>query len=90
MLLNVNDQTGWVILSQPNCIFCKRAIDALNKVGVTPAVIDITENSGLRTFLKVQGLQTVPQVYHQGYHVEGFEALEEYLVNLEWIAEKLS
>jgi glutaredoxin len=78
-----SDKTGWVVLTQNNCMFCSKAIRALNDAGVTaPHLILIDLAPEFKGFLREQGLLTVPQVYHQGARIGGFEDLEDYLAHL--------
>jgi len=80
------DKTGWVILKQPNCLYCVKALDILMKAGASVRMLDVSTNRALKDFMEFQGLKTVPQIYHQGYRVGGSDVLEDYLQNLAFFA----
>jgi len=77
-----SDKTGWVMLKQPNCTYCEKALDMLMDAGAQVRMLDISTNKALKDFVRFQGLDTVPQIYHQGYHVGGSDILADYLQNL--------
>lgn len=77
-----NHKEGWVILTQPNCPWCVLAKDRLALFGVTPLIMDISQLGYLKVFIKHQGIKTVPQIYHSGVRVGGFDQLERYLGEL--------
>lgn len=53
------------IYIKPTCGFCKKALLVLRREGVTPNVIDITNNAALRKKMITEsnGGTTVPQIF---------------------------
>jgi len=67
----------FVVLSQPNCRYCKKAIDLLNKSSLDCEVIDINDNPLMKTLMSMADLKTVPQIFKSnGRHVGGFSDLK--------------
>lgn len=61
---------------KPTCPFCKRAVQVLKREGVTPTVIDITNNNALRSQMIAKTQRTtVPQIFIGDNHVGGCDDL---------------
>lgn len=65
----------YVILTQPNCVWCDRAKHLLRDHGLNFTAINVAESVDLKMFLELSGLKTVPQVYRNGHRVGGFDDL---------------
>ena len=64
------------VYSKPTCPFCKRALQVLKRAGVTPTVIDISNNNALRSKMIAEAKQTtVPQIFIGDNHIGGCDKL---------------
>ncbi len=65
------------IYIKPTCGFCKKALLVLRREGVTPNILDISNNASLRNEMiaKAKGLTTVPQIFIDGNHIGGCDKL---------------
>lgn len=74
----------WEIYTKPNCIFCEKAKEILPSVGVktydASYALHRSELLGRLDSISVKAT-TVPQIFHKGDYVGGFEDLEKYLEN---------
>ena len=68
----------WVILGKPECEYCHGVLDLMHEYDIEFTYMDVVGNE-LTNFLINCGLLTVPQVYHNGYHVGGYEETKNYL-----------
>lgn len=68
--------THFVIISQPNCSYCKKAKELIAFKGDTYTELDIQEKWGLKDFLRASQLGTVPQIFMDGFLVGGYDELE--------------
>lgn len=68
---------AYVIIAKENCPYCVKAKTLLDRMGKEAVTLDVMEYPVLRTFLKSQGLNTVPQVFHRGRRIGGYEDLAE-------------
>ena len=66
-----------IIYSTPICPYCMRAKALLKGKGVTWQEIDVSRDPALRDAMieKAGGQRTVPQVFIDGKHIGGFDAL---------------
>lgn len=66
------------MITQPACPWCDKAEQLLSLLGysLTKSVLDTPEK---KQAFKASGLDTVPQIYVNGYLVGGFDALVEVL-----------
>lgn len=71
---------GFVVVTGLNCPWCEKAKDLLRQVDPSFLTFSVEVFPVMRDFLKGQGLRTVPQVYHGGERVGGYEELVAYLV----------
>ena len=69
----------WVMLSQPNCNYCSMALALLASRDCQVSVYDVSQSPILKNFLRDQGITLVPQIYHKGLRVGGYEDLRRYL-----------
>ena len=68
------------LLSKPNCPFCAKAKLALTKAGIGYEEITISnQNITSKTLRAIANAETVPQIFIDGKHIGGSEALESYL-----------
>lgn len=71
---------NWAIIGQAECEWCEKAWDKLeNDLGHYANYYDASE---IKDLLAMAGLTTVPQVFHNGKHIGGYEDLERYLDQL--------
>jgi len=77
-------KSGWVIIGRrsPHCVWCERAMERLDRLKAHYIVRYYDDHAVLRDFLLQQELPTVPQIYHRGMHVGGFDKLENYIRSL--------
>lgn len=67
----------YIVLSQPNCPFCRDAVDLLEQSWLDWEVINIDDNQPMKTLLSLANLKTVPQIFKSnGRHVGGFSELK--------------
>ncbi len=65
-----------VVYVRRACGFCVRALDLLERRGVTPTVVDATNQAALRAWLSdVSGQHTVPQIFIHGEPIGGYREL---------------
>ena len=70
---------SFTVYTQPGCPYCTQAINLLKDNNRAVNVIDIKESPDARELMKENGFKTVPQVYHSGNHIGGYEALVQYM-----------
>lgn len=64
--------------AEPPCPYCVEAKDLLKSHGIEFKEIDINEE-GVREFFSEKGLRTVPQIWIDGKHLGGCQALKGFL-----------
>ncbi len=67
------------LFTKPGCPFCARAKEDLKANGLDYEEIVLGENITTRSLRAVTGATTVPQVFVDGKHIGGSEALADYL-----------
>ena len=67
------------ILTKPGCPFCAEAKALLTAKGLSYEEISVGHDANLRSVRAITGQETVPQVFIEGKHIGGAEALNEYL-----------
>lgn len=74
------EQKEWVIVTRdsPVCPYCLQAKAVLDGKNLEFVEIDL-ESAGVMEMFRERGFRTVPQVFHQGKHIGGYEALKSYL-----------
>ena len=69
----------FIIYSQSGCSFCTKAFELLELSGAEVESIDIRLVDGALAMMRNNGFKTVPQIYHDSYHVGGYEDLVRYI-----------
>jgi glutathione-dependent peroxiredoxin len=69
------------IITKPGCPFCAKAKEMLEAHGMDYEEILLGHDATLRSVRAITGNETVPQVFIEGEHIGGSEALESYLKN---------
>ena len=69
------------IMTKAGCPFCADAKQRLNDAGISFDEISVGKNTGLRSVRAITGQDTVPQIFIDGVHIGGSEALQAYLEN---------
>jgi glutaredoxin-like protein len=67
------------VFTRPGCPFCARVKEALRSAGMAYEELVLNRDYSERTLRAVADAVTVPQVFVNGHHVGGAEALEEWL-----------
>ena len=67
------------IYGKVNCVYCQKAKDFLDQVGVDYTYIDLGTNPEALEFILQQGHKSVPQIYDGETYVGGYAALVTYL-----------
>lgn len=68
------------IITQDNCIWCDRVKDLLWRHHKENFVCHNLLKSELKLFAEILHFKTVPQVFHNGKHIGGYENTEQYLI----------
>lgn len=66
------------IITKPGCPFCAQAKQRLKQEGMDFDEISLGHDATLRSVRAITGQNTVPQVFIEGRHIGGAEALEDY------------
>ena len=66
------------ILTKPGCPFCTEAKALLKEQGLDYEEISLGHDATLRSVRAITGQETVPQIFIEGEHIKGSEALKEY------------
>ena len=71
----------WVVVTKRDCPWCVKVKELLKAHGVGAFTeIDITDNETVKDFLRtILPKPSVPQVFHEGHRIGGFEATDTYL-----------
>lgn len=69
----------WVVLGKPGCGYCAQVNRLLDLVRVNFVSYNIDHHPSLRDFLLNSGLNTIPQIFHNGKLIGGFNELKERL-----------
>ncbi|WP_336276383.1 glutaredoxin 3 [Bartonella sp. CB178] len=64
-----------VLYTRPNCPYCVKARDLLDKKGVQYTDIDASTSFRQEMVKKANGRNTFPQIFIGGYHVGGCDDL---------------
>ena len=70
---------SFTVYGKPSCPFCEKAVNLLNVRQVPYRYTDVSKDSSARQMLVDKQFKTVPQIYHNEYHIGGYEALVDYL-----------
>lgn len=68
--------------TEPKCSYCTRATEMFNERGLSFAFVDLTGNPEERQRLIDAGFKSVPQIWHKGNHVGGYDETKAYLDRL--------
>jgi len=68
-----------VVYFRPTCPYCQKALKLLDRKGISPELINITEYPERRDEMieKANGRTTVPQIFINDHHVGGCDDLHE-------------
>jgi glutaredoxin len=72
------------IYSKDGCPFCVQAKMLLDRIGIEYEVIDIEESKETYQSFKSK-YRTVPQIFNQDEYIGGFDSLQDYLVDREYV-----
>ncbi len=72
---------AFVIVGRDNCPWCDKVKELLDKVYCTYAYVNLTNHPEERARLVEAGINTVPQVYHHGSRIGGYEQTLRYLTD---------
>lgn len=67
----------FVIYGKPECPWCDRLKDLL--YGHTHVYHDLSKDQEALEYIRSQGHKTVPQVFHDGEYIGGYEATNKFL-----------
>ncbi|MCP3867811.1 MAG: hypothetical protein GY703_06895 [Gammaproteobacteria bacterium] len=67
------------VFSRPGCPYCAKAKSLLEEAGLGFEELVLNRNYTDRTLRAVPGADTVPQIFVNGKHIGGSEALESWL-----------
>jgi len=70
---------SFTVYTQDGCIFCTRAIELLQSKNQAVNVINVNADPETKHLFHRHGFKTVPQIYHNGKHVGGYDDLVIYL-----------
>ena len=70
---------SFTVYTQDGCIFCTRAIELLQSKDQAVNVINVNADPETKHMFHRRGFKTVPQIYHNGKHVGGYDDLVIYL-----------
>ena len=64
------------IFSKPTCSYCKKAKALLTEKGMSFEELEVGKDVNLTMFKALTNAETVPQIFIDGKHIGGSEALE--------------
>lgn len=74
----------YVIIGQPNCVYCQKAKALLMEKYSDYQYFDIVNQPWIRELFSMSNLKTVPQIFGpQGDLIGGYEELEMYVQTME-------
>ena len=71
--------TEFKIYGKPNCPFCERAKSLLESKSIPYTYVDVAQDEEARQMLVDKKFRTVPQIYHNDWHIGGYEDLLAYM-----------
>ncbi len=74
----MNNGDHWLVFGRPNCLWCEKAMDLLDDQTIEYRSTLVEEH---RLQLVDNGFTTVPQIWHNGQYVGGYDDLVKYLNN---------
>ncbi len=69
----------WLIYKKPTCVWCDRAAMLLKSKGIEFETINVMEDAEAQKLFVDNGYKPVPQIFHDGVNIGGYEKLVEYL-----------
>lgn len=69
----------YTVISKDGCPWCDKAITLLDDLGLPYSIVKTDSHPIIRPLMLAGGLKTVPQVFADGEHIGGYEALMEHL-----------
>jgi glutaredoxin len=70
---------GWVVFGHHECGWCHRLLDYLKRSRIEFTYYNVREDLAARSFLNSEGLNSVPQAYHNAVRIGGYEATKDFL-----------
>lgn len=67
------------IYGTQQCPWCDRVKDLVNSTGFEYTYTDVGESEEAQQMFRQNNYRTVPQVFHEGEHIGGYEATNKYL-----------
>ena len=67
----------YTVYGKPNCPWCDRVKNLLE--GEDVRYVDLSIDSEALSYIKSQGFKTVPQVFHNGVYIGGYEATSKFI-----------
>lgn len=81
---NIHVMPKWVIITADNCDWCTKAKELLTSKGHRFHEED-ARAEGKRDWFRSMGFKTVPQIFHDGVHIGGYQSLVNYLDNPDYL-----
>lgn len=72
----------WIVLGKDDCPWCDRVKYLIEDTAPGNIMIDYTnvrKSPHIMTMMEMAGMNTVPQVFFNGKHIGGYEAVKEFL-----------
>lgn len=69
----------YVLITTSDCTWCNRAKDLLTSKDLSYVEFDLSTNGSIRDFFNESNFGTVPQIFHEGKHLGGFNQLQFHL-----------
>jgi len=69
------------VLTKPGCPYCAETKTILEKLDLPYEEISVGHDANLRSVRAITGQETVPQIFIDGEHIGGYEALKVYFQN---------
>jgi glutaredoxin len=76
------EPNGFTVIGKPNCPWCYRVRELLVNNGHGYTYLDLSTREEIVEHLVANGIKTVPQVYHDGKRIGGYEVTEMYVKGL--------
>jgi len=79
---NLISENGFTVIGKPKCIWCDRVKELLASHNQPFVYLDLSTREEIVEHLVANGIKTVPQVYHDGKRIGGYEVTEMYVKGL--------
>ncbi len=80
--MDTEETPAWTIYSKSQCPYCDMAKKVLKQQGIEYVEQNLDDDAVRQEFYAKTGARTVPQIYHRGVLVGGFQELRPYLTRL--------